>query len=61
MSLADANKNLKWDTRMTESNLNVGELKVDELKKHLEQLPDLASNVETFTIDGKSTSADESH
>lgn len=46
---------------MTESNLNVGELKADELKKHLEQLPDLASNVETFTIDGKSTSADESH
>lgn len=61
MSLADANKNLKWDTRLTERNLNVGELKKDELKKHLEQLPDLASNVEIFTMDGKSSAADESH
>ena len=62
MSLADANKNLKWDVRMTERNLNVGELKKDELQKHLEQLPDLASNVETFTMDGKnSSSSEESH
>ncbi|WP_277579398.1 hypothetical protein [Bdellovibrio svalbardensis] len=61
MSLADANKNLKWDIRLTERNLNVGDLKTDELKKHLEQLPDLASNVETFTMDGKNTSADDSH
>lgn len=62
MSLAEANKNLKWDVRLTERNLNVGDLKKDELNKHLEQLPDLASNVETFTMDGKNTSsADESH
>ncbi|HEX7674893.1 MAG TPA: hypothetical protein VF412_12015 [Bdellovibrio sp.] len=62
MSLAEANKNLKWDVRLTERNLNVGELKKDELNKHLEQLPDLASNVETFTMDGKNnSSADESH
>jgi len=31
------------------------------LQKHLAQLPDLASNVETFTMDGKSSSSDESH
>jgi hypothetical protein len=61
MSLAEANKNLKWDTRMTEAKVNSGELKTDELKKHLEQLPDLAHNVEKFTIDGKPASADESH
>lgn len=61
MSLADANKNLKWDVRMTERNLNVGELQKDELKKHLDQLPDLSSNVETFTMDGKNASADEAH
>ncbi len=61
MSLADANKNLKWDVRLTERNLNVGDLKNEELKKHLETLPDLASNVETFTMDGKGSSADESH
>lgn len=62
MSLADANKNLKWDVRLTERNLNVGDLKKDDLQKHLDQLPDLASNVETFTIDGKnSSSTEESH
>jgi hypothetical protein len=61
MSLAEANKNLKWDVRLTERNLSVGELKKEDLQKHLEQLPDLASNVETFTMDGKNTSADESH
>jgi len=61
MSLADANKNLKWDVRLTERNLNVGDLKKEELQKHLAQLPDLASNVETFTMDGKSSSSDESH
>jgi len=57
MSLADANKNLKFDNRLTERNINVGELTADELKKHLAQLPDMASNTETFTIDGKSGSS----
>ncbi|WP_413575369.1 hypothetical protein ACLVWU_13695 [Bdellovibrio sp. HCB290] len=61
MSLAEANKNLKWDTRMTESKINTGELKKEEMQKHLEQLPDLAHNVEKFTIDGKSSSTEESH
>lgn len=62
MSLAKANKNLKWDTRLTERNLSVGEVSPEDLKKHLEQLPDLASNTETFTIDGKnSSSSEESH
>lgn len=63
MSLAEANKNLKWDVRLTERNLNFGELSKEEWKKHLEQLPDLASNVETFTMDGKNTSSnsEESH
>lgn len=61
MSLAEANKNLKWDTRMTEAKINNGELKKEELQKHLTDLPDLAHNVEKFTIDGKSSSADESH
>ncbi|WP_413558098.1 hypothetical protein [Bdellovibrio sp. HCB209] len=61
MSLAEANKNLKWDTRMTETKINSGELKKEEMQKHLEQLPDLAHNVEKFTIDGKSSSTEESH
>ncbi len=62
MSLAKANKNLKWDKRLTERNLSVGEVSSEDLKKYLEQLPDLASNTETFTIDGKnSSSSEESH
>lgn len=61
MSLADANKNLKWDKRMTERNLTVGEVSKEEWQKHLSQLPDLAHNVETFTMDGKKEFADESH
>lgn len=62
MSLAQANKNLKFDKRMTERNVNVGEMSKEELQKHLESLPDLSHNVEKFTIDGRnSSSADESH
>lgn len=62
MSLAQANKNLKFDSRMIERNVTVGEMSKEELKKHLESLPDLAHNVETFTIDGKSSpSEEESH
>lgn len=63
MSLAQANKNLKFDKRMLERNVNVGEMTKEELKKYLESLPDLAHNVETFTIDGKhsSHSEDEAH
>lgn len=59
MSLAQANKNLKFDKRLTERNINVGEMTKDELKKHLESLPDLSNNVETFTVDGKGSSSDE--
>lgn len=59
MSLAQANKNLKFDSRMIERNVTVGEMTKEELKKHLESLPDLAHNVETFTIDGKNSSSDE--
>lgn len=53
MSLAEANKNLKYDIRLTERNLTVGEINQDDLKKHLSNLPDLAHNVETFTMDSK--------
>ena len=62
MSLANANKNLKYDKRMTERNVTVGEITQAEWDKHLEQLPDLASNAITFTIDGKTgTAGDENH
>ena len=62
MSLAQANKNLKYDKRMTERNITVGDVSKEEWQKHLEQLPDLASNAITFTIDGKTgSSADDNH
>lgn len=59
MSLAQANKNLKFDSRMIERNVSVGEMSKEDLKKHLDSLPDLAHNVETFTIDGKNSSNEE--
>lgn len=62
MSLADANKNLKFDKRIIEANITAIERSQEELQKHLSQLPDLAHNVETFTIDGKKeSSSEESH
>lgn len=62
MSLAQANKNLKFDKRMMERGVSGGEMTKEELQKYLESLPDLSHNVEKFTIDGKSSgSADESH
>lgn len=62
MSLAQANKNLKYDKRMTERNITIGEVSKEEWQKHLEALPDLASNAITFTIDGKTgSSADDNH
>ncbi|MFS4460857.1 hypothetical protein [Bdellovibrio sp. HCB2-146] len=62
MSLAQANKNLKYDKRMTERNITIGEVSKEEWQKHLETLPDLASNAITFTIDGKTgSSADDNH
>ncbi|MNL64706.1 hypothetical protein D3C87_1889460 [compost metagenome] len=62
MSLAEANKNLKYDTRLTEINISKGEMSKEEWAKHLASLPDMASNIETFTIDGKSApSSDDNH
>lgn len=61
MSLAKANKDLKFDNRLIDRHISVGEMSKEELQKHLDSLPDLAHNVETFTIDGKSSSADEAH
>lgn len=61
MSLAQANKNLKYDKRMTENKINAGEMTKEEWQKHIDQLPDLAHNVETFTMDGKNTKDEDNH
>ncbi len=61
MSLAQANKNLKFDKRMTESKINAGEMTKEDWQKYLETLPDLSNNVETFSIDGKNTKEEGPH
>jgi hypothetical protein len=53
MSLDKAMKNLKYDSRLTEYNLNAGILTPEELKKHLEALPDLEVQTESIDIDRK--------
>lgn len=50
MSLDKAMKNLKFDKRMTEKNLNNGSITKDELKKHLDSLPDMKDKVETVNL-----------
>lgn len=50
MTLGDAIKNLKYDKRLTLWNINQGNLSSEELKKHLETLPDLGKNVEMMTL-----------
>jgi hypothetical protein len=46
MSLHKALKNLKFDKRLTEYNLNKGLLSQDELKKHLDSLQDVGSKID---------------
>lgn len=55
MSLAQANKNLKYDKRMMERSVAAGEMTKEEMQKYLDSLPDLAHNVEQFAVDNKDT------
>lgn len=50
MSLDKAMKMLKFDKRMTEWAVNNGQMTKEELKKHLDSLPDLKDNVELVSI-----------
>ncbi len=54
MSLDKAMKMLKYDKRLTEWNLNHGQLSQEEMNKHLEQLPDSAANVDLLNINAPS-------
>lgn len=58
MSLAQANKNLKYDKRMMERSVANGEMTKEEMQKYLESLPDLSHNVEQFAVDNKDTDLD---
>ncbi len=51
MSLDKSLKNLKFDVRMTEFNVNVGQITKEELKAHLNSLPDLANNAEQINLE----------
>jgi tripartite-type tricarboxylate transporter receptor subunit TctC len=57
MSLDKALKNLKFDVRMTESNINNNTISKEELKAHLEKLPDSASNGEQINLEENKSSA----
>ena len=58
MSLDKALKNLKFDVRMTEYNVNNAVITKEELKTHLGNLPDLAANSEQINLDeGKKRAA----
>jgi hypothetical protein len=60
MSLDKALKNLKFDVRMTEFNVNNGVITKDELKAHLSQLPDSGGNSEKLSIEeGRGSSSED--
>jgi hypothetical protein len=50
VSLDKSLKNLKFDKRLTEYNLNKGLLTQDELKKHLETLQDVGSKIDLVSL-----------
>lgn len=50
MSLDKSLKNLKFDKRLTEYNLNKGLLTQDELKKHLDSLQDVGSKIDLVSL-----------
>lgn len=56
MALDKALKNLKFDARMTEFNLNHGVISKEELKAHLDQLPDSGNNAEKLAIEENGSS-----
>jgi len=60
MSLDKALKNLKFDVRMIESNINNGVITKEELKTHLSQLADSGANSEKLSIEeGRSSSSED--
>jgi hypothetical protein len=50
MSLSKELEKLKYDKRLLEWHVSRGKLSKEEMKKYLDSLPDLASNVEAFSL-----------
>jgi hypothetical protein len=61
MSAEQGNKSLKFDKRLLEWNLNNGQLSKEELKKHLDQLPDLANRVDMLRMGEERPEPKETH
>ena len=55
MSLYKAMKDLKFDKRLTEWNLSNGQLTKEELKKHLDALPDMKDKTEAIDLEDTSS------
>lgn len=56
MSLDKSLKNLKFDVRMMEFNLNNGVISKEELNTHLKALPDSGANAEQIDLEEGSRS-----
>lgn len=50
MGLSKELEKLKFDKRLTEWQVSRGHIAKEDLKKYLDSLPDLASNVEIFSL-----------
>ena len=50
MSLSKELERVKYDKRLLEWHVSRGKLSKEEMKKYLDSLPDLATNVEPFTL-----------
>lgn len=50
MSLSKELERLKYDKRLLDWNVSRGKFPKEELKKYLDSLPDLASNVDNFDL-----------
>ncbi len=59
MSLAKELDRLKTDKRLTDWHVSRGKISKEELKKYLDSLPDLATNVDHFGLSEQDTGADD--
>lgn len=58
MSLSKEVEKLKYDKRLLEWSVSRGVLSKEDMKKHLDELPDLASNVEILDLGDSDDSRD---
>jgi hypothetical protein len=59
MSLDKSLQAMKFDTRLVDINLRSGALTKEDLKKHIEQLPDLTDKCEKLNLEDSSSEEQE--